>query len=242
MISIPDGTGFTRAIWGIYNKQYFPEILYSTKLEPLLSPAKYHGILSDKGLITSIFPGELGKYRLPETYIYNCAGVFTDASHSVISNQETLSKLGNCGSAIIKPTVDTSSGEGVRVLAMKDGRDERTGETAQQILNSYGRNYIVQERISQSPYLSKIYSGSLNTFRVITYICDGQVYVAPIAMRIGGNGSYLDNLHAGGMGVGVRSDNSLRKYAFTEMGKRYEKHPDSGISFDGYVIPPIYGI
>jgi hypothetical protein len=42
---------------GIYEKMYFPEILFSTKLEPLLSPAKYHGILSDKGFLTSIFSG-----------------------------------------------------------------------------------------------------------------------------------------------------------------------------------------
>lgn len=42
---------------GVYDKRYFPEILFSTKLEQILSPAKYHGILSDKGFLTSIFCG-----------------------------------------------------------------------------------------------------------------------------------------------------------------------------------------
>ena len=183
-----------------------------------------------------------GKYRLPETIIWNCNGVITDCCHKVVTVKEAIKRISDYGSAIIKPTVDTSSGEGVRLIKMKSGMDERTGETAEEVLQSYHHNYIVQEYIEQSRYLSNIYSGSLNTFRVISYICEGQVSLAPIAMRIGSNGSYLDNLHAGGMGIGIHNDNTLRKAAFTEMGERYEKHPDSGVIFDGYAIPPIDGI
>lgn len=225
---------------GIYEKKYFPEILYSTKLEPLLSPAKYHGILSDKGFLSSIFCG--GGYRLPENILWNCNGVFTDKSHFVIDRSVAEGRLGNCGKAIIKPTVDTSSGEGVRLLNMIDGIDELTHETAKKILEKYGYNYVVQECVVQSELLSKIYSKSLNTFRIITYIFEGSVYHAPVAMRIGSGGSYIDNIHAGGLCIGITKDYKLRKYAFTEMGIRFEKHPDSGVVFEGYEIRPLKNV
>lgn len=48
---------------GVYDKRYFPEILYSTKLERLLSPEKFNSVLADKYLITSIYNG--GVSRLP---------------------------------------------------------------------------------------------------------------------------------------------------------------------------------
>lgn len=225
---------------GVYDKRYFPEILFSTKLEPMLSPAKFHGILSDKGLITSIFPG--GGYRTPLTIIYNCNGVITGQGHEVISYNVALERINNCGKVIIKPTVDTSSGVGVRLLVMNAGKDTATGESAERILSCYKQNYIIQESVEQSKLLSDIYDGSLNTFRVITYICEGKVFHAPLSMRIGSGGSYVDNIHAGGLSIGIKENYSLRKYAFTEMGERYEKHPDSGIVFDNYSIPDLQSV
>jgi hypothetical protein len=222
---------------GVYEKKYFPEILFSTKLEPMLSPAKYHSILSDKGLITSIFPG--GGYRTPTTFVYNCNGVLTGSEHDVLTESEAIKRMSSCGKAIIKPTVDTSSGVGVRLVDMRNGIDERSGEKAADILKGYKVNYIVQECVEQSRYLSTIYSGSLNTFRVITYICEGEVYLAPLSMRIGSGGAFVDNIHAGGLSIGINSDFTLRKYAFTEMGDRFEQHPDTGVLFDGYAIPPL---
>ena len=42
---------------GVFDKRYFPEILYSTKLERLLSSEKFNSVLADKYLITSVFNG-----------------------------------------------------------------------------------------------------------------------------------------------------------------------------------------
>lgn len=222
---------------GVYEKKYFPEILYSTKVEPIISPAKYHGILSDKGLLKTIFQGD-SFYRLPYTHIYNSNGIIIDDKYTVLSNDEALKRFENCGKVIIKPTVNTSSGIGVMMLEMHNGVDERTGKSAYEIIKSYNKDYIVQEYVKQSRYLANIYAGSLNTFRVVTYICEGKIYLAPIALRIGSGGSFVDNLHAGGMSIGIKGC-TLREYAFTEMGQKYEKHPDSGLLFNGYEIPAI---
>ena len=56
-------------------------------------------------------------------------------------------------------------------------------------------------------------------------------------MRIGQGGNYIDNAHAGGMFIGVSDEGCLASEAFTEYQKRYKKHPDTGIIFEGYKIP-----
>ena len=51
-----------------------------------------------------------------------------------------------------------------------------------------------------------LYSEAVNTFRVITYLWDGEVFHVPLALRIGQGGSYLDNAHAGGMLQNLEKD------------------------------------
>ena len=81
-----------------------------------------------------------------------------------------------------------------------------------------------------------LYSEAVNTFRVITYLWDGEVFHVPLALRIGQGGSYLDNAHAGGMFIGVNDLGELNDEAFTEFGKRYKEHPDTHTVFKGYKL------
>lgn len=81
-----------------------------------------------------------------------------------------------------------------------------------------------------------LYSEAVNTFRVITYLWDGEVFHVPLALRIGQGGSYLDNAHAGGMFIGVNDLGELNDVAFTEFGTRYKEHPDTHTTFKGYKL------
>ena len=84
--------------------------------------------------------------------------------------------------------------------------------------------------------VAMLYSEAVNTFRVITYLWDGEVFHVPLALRIGQGGSYLDNAHAGGMFIGVNDLGELNDEAFTEFGKRYKEHPDTHTVFKGYKL------
>ena len=81
-----------------------------------------------------------------------------------------------------------------------------------------------------------LYAGAVNTFRVITYLWNGEVFHVPLALRIGQGGSYLDNAHAGGMFIGVNDLGELNDEGFTEFGKRYKEHPDTHAVFKGYKL------
>lgn len=221
-------------------KDFFPEILYSTLLEKKLSDPKFYGILSDKGFLTTMFSGD-DNYRMPNTIVYNSYGTFTDGEKNILSEEEAMKKVSDAGVIIIKPTIDTSSGEGVLKTEFKEGKDE-TGLTVKDVFKEYGQNFIVQECVKQSRYLSDLCDKSLNTFRVITYICKGKVYHAPLSLRMGTGTSYVDNIHMGGANIGITPDYKLRKYAFTEFGERFEVHPYSKVMFDGYDMSPLKDI
>lgn len=226
---------------GKFNIAYFPEILYSTKLEKKLSSPKYYGILSDKGFLNTIFPGDQ-YYRNPVTYIWNCDSVYTDSNKNIVPESAVFSIMKNIGNAVIKPTRDTSSGEGVRILDIHNGIDNRTGDRIEDIIKEYRCNYIVQECVIQSEVLSKIYAKSLNTFRVITFITPDGIHHAPIGMRMGRGNAEIDNIHAGGLTIGINKEYQLREFAFSEMGDKYLKHPDTGILFKGYSIEALKNI
>ena len=58
----------------------------------------------------------------------------------------------------------------------------------------------------------------------------------PIVLRIGRNGSIVDNAHAGGLFIYISDDGILSKYAFSEKQDRFDRHPNSGVIFKNYKI------
>ena len=219
---------------GVYDVNYFPEILFSTKLQPLLNPRYIVRTITDKAL-TEILLGNNG-VRFPKTFLINANEYFYDSTRNVINEDEAWSVIQNVGAAVIKPTTNTSSGRGVRIVNIKDGIDLETGESVKNILKSYKKNYIVQEKIIAHTSYSSLHEASLNTLRVITYILEGKIYCAPLTLRIGMNGSIVDNSHAGGVAIGVLNDGKLKGKAFSENQDSYTIHPDSGVVFANHQI------
>ena len=84
---------------------------------------------------------------------------------------------------------------------------------------------------------ARLYYKSINTIRVITYIVDDAVHHAPLQFRIGRGGKFVDNIHAGGLMLGLTDNGVLNSVAFTEMQDRFYKHPDSGVVFEGHIVP-----
>ena len=222
-------------------KDFFPEILYSTKLENKLSNPKFYSVLSDKGFMTTIFPGD-STYRTPKTVVYNSYGTFTNGERQVINKDEAAKAVAEAGMVIVKPTIDTSSGDGVLKVDFTQGEETESYLAASNLFKQYKQNFIVQECVRQSCYLSRLCDKSLNTFRIITYVCQGKVFHAPLSLRMGTGTSYVDNIHQGGVSIGVSGDYRLRKYAFSEFGERYESHPYSHVKFEDYDISPLKNI
>lgn len=92
--------------------------------------------------------------------------------------------------------------------------------------------FIIQEKISQEEELNKMYSGAINTIRILTANTGNNVRVVSAIMRIGANGSSTDNWASGGVIVKVNMENGqLEEYGYFKNASKgkVKTHPDSGI-------------
>lgn len=228
------------SVSGIHNIDYLPEIIYTTKIAPKVNDYTYCLVYADKNLNELFYNNRIEGVRTPDYFVFNNYGKFYDGSRHLISKEKAIEILSNVGDAVIKPTVGSSSGNNVIIVNMKNGKDTLNGMSALEIVDKYKSNFTVQEKIKPSKELSTLYPSSINTFRVISYIVDDKISVAPISLRIGGGGSEVDNIHAGGMSIAVAKDGILSKYAYRlgygDSSECFDTHPDTGVQFEGYKL------
>ena len=216
---------------GEFHFDYFPELLFSSKLEPLTNKYRVAEFLGDKNILSQLFDdANLTDVRIPVTYISCVDGVFLNGKNQLITMQQAVTALTN-KHCVIKKTTDTSSGRDVCIM------NDCSEDEIRKIFCQFGKNFIVQEFIQQSAELSALNKSSVNTFRVITYICNSTVFVCPVALRMGRKNADRDNIHYGGISIGVNQDGTLKKYAFSEYGEKFAEHPDSNVCFEKYLIP-----
>ena len=224
------------AYTGRFDKYYFPEILYIPDFERYMNyNQSLANVLEDKNLLY-VF-AKASNVRMPRMYLSCQAGIYKDAENKVLDFEKACALISNIGVCFAKPSIGTDSGRGCEVYCLVNGTDTKSGKTSGMLLKDLGKNFTIQERLVCHESIRKIYDGSVNTFRIMTYRWKNQIIVAPIIMRIGRGGSYLDNAHAGGMFIALSDDGTLHKTAFTEFKEEFVEHPDSKLKFEGYRIP-----
>ena len=212
---------------GTYRVNYFPEILFSTELEPKTNPYRVAEFLGDKNLLETLF-ADIHLIHIPKTYVSCVGGVLRNGEYNIIDREEAKLILKKLTSFVIKKTCDTSSGRDVHLF--------KGDEDPSLLLEQFGNDFVVQETIKQHETLDALNHTSVNTFRVITYFCEGKLYSCPVALRMGRSNADKDNIHYGGIGVGVNQDGSLKETAFSEYGESYKEHPDTHVIFANYIV------
>ncbi|PWD98997.1 sugar-transfer associated ATP-grasp domain-containing protein [Marinilabilia rubra] len=169
----------------------------------------------------------------PLSLFRNLNGIFYDfKGHPVKEPEQFLNEsLKEQQKILVKPAVDSSGGKKIAVF-------ERDRNGKWQCLNDeldlnlsvlqrfYGNNYVVQEYVEQHPFYSRFNPSSFNTIRLYVYRSpkDEKPRVMHSVMRIGGKGSVVDNVKAGGMPVYIDSDGIVR-YGFNSQMKRFLSFP-----------------
>ena len=128
---------------GIFNKDYLPEILFATKLEPILCPRNICKVLQDKSLVEIMY-GTVPNLKFPKTVIINCSGIFYDGNRNIINRDIALTYVEHWSKSadfIIKPTTDTK--EGKNFLKMKK-EFTINRERIEELFDIYKKNFVVQ--------------------------------------------------------------------------------------------------
>lgn len=222
---------------GKFDPKYFPEVLFSVKLENKLTPREIAWPLGNKAFNPQCLYGDRFEdcgIVVPKAYLTDCDGHKWVGREYVSQRDFSTDMIKNLGEVIIKPTIDTTNARNVRLLDVEGGIDRITGDTLEEVLKEYKKNYIIQERVKNHESISTLNPYSVNTFRVITYLTSDGIKVAPLAMRIGTGGRCFDNR---GIYIGVSEDGRLNATGYSKKGlNKYKEHPDTHTVFENYKL------
>lgn len=226
------------AYTGVFDPLYFPEIFFSTRLEPKGNGQVFPAAYEDKAQLDLLLNNGEEKNTIP-TIVGRTCGQYFCGDHTFITPYDATLLLHNAGKIVLKPTIDTDSGRNVRILICMDGTDIKTGQRVDDILVSADFDFIIQPFLVPHQRFCSLYSGCINTIRIVTYALDGKVYHCPLSMRIGSGNAEVDNIHAGGFTIALSDTGRLHQWAFSEYGMKIEIHPDSDIRFADYQLPSV---
>ena len=208
--------------------RYIPDDLWFDRILPYYSNASFRRFGEDKNYLAVWFP----EARRPETVAACIAGVFYDGDYRIITREEAVRRCVSRGRFVLKPSVD--SGEG-RLIRFFDG-GECSEEDVSEAFDRLGGNFIAQAAVEQHEALRRLNPDSLNTLRVMTFLFENEVHVLSVILRVGGRGSKVDNIGAGGFACAVDGEGRLDRYAINRRSERCETTPD-GVRFDSVTVP-----
>lgn len=201
----------------------------------------YQILVRDKYIFAAYLSKAIGEAAVPKTFaVVNGDTVILEPSKEEVSIERFFSKK----QEVICKSIDGECADSVLLLKTNDdglhnGNEPITIDRLKLFFR--GRRYLVQEVIKQHEDINRLNPYCVNTIRIITVRGNsGLINVLAASIRIGARSdSFVDNRAVGGMAVGIHEDGTLMKYGFqhSEFGGRNEKHPLTGIVFEGYQLP-----
>lgn len=218
-----------------------PEDICHNVIEPILDPVIYRPYFSDKNMFDRILP----KGTTPKTFLRRIKGFYYDEEYvsTIVSDESIAELLKEEERVIIKETVDSQSGLGVKMFFKENGIwiDKENGKTLTKIYleQVMGSDFMVQEYLEQSEFMNRLCSTSVNTIRALTYrsVKDDKVHFLQAIVRIGRDGNFKDNAHQGGVVCGINSEGRLNKYLSDQYGKTFTIHNGIDFSKTDLIIP-----
>lgn len=218
---------------GKFSVKYIPTAVYHAEIIYRLNQFGVRHAYVDKGIYDIYFPD----VNRPQTIVKNINGYYYDGKNA-ISQAEALARCQNLQAAVSKPSTEGMWGEGVRVFHTENGRMNGNGMTMEELFNSYGKNFIIQEKIVQHAEMTKLNPTSLNTLRVLSYRDENQVYILYVVVRIGRTGQQVDNETAGGINADIDlATGTILDCAYGTPAEKRIETTDCGTPLKGFAIP-----
>lgn len=201
----------------------------------------YIATLRDKYIFSSYLAYTIGKEKvIPTVALYSNNQIYLVNQKTYTSLEEFLIK----DMAMFCKANDGEGSKGVFFLEKKNSvlYLNKREITLQEIKSIFKNSKIIfQDILQQHKDLNKINSASVNTIRIITVQgFSGSINIFNSFLRLGSSDdSFVDNISAGGLAVGVNENGVLDKYGFKDkaFGTKLAKHPVSNTTFEGYQLP-----
>lgn len=149
------------------------------------------------------------------------------------NNEKEFNKFVKDKEYIICKPKDGSCGKGIEKIRVSDYKNKNLYEY---LLNN--KLIVIEELINQDEVMNKLYSGSVNTIRVVSITHNGKSNVVVAYLRIGNDGKFVDNFNSGGMVTPINEKTGELEYsALDKAGNLYEIHPATKTKIVGFKIP-----
>lgn len=220
-----------RSRWPLYYAS-LTDSYQRRQLAKVVQPAEYRVVFADKELCHHLC-ASLG---LPVPKFLGCVDPEDDFKRII------RDRLGHTArrEMIAKP-VRGVGGHGVQVIQEEQGEIVAilAGKRMPLDQMEIHERMILEELVIQHPNMAEVYADSVNTLRIQTLLTkDGEAIVLGCLARFGRNRARVDNLGSGGIGLGVHASSGRlfpEGWDYAEI--RYDRHPETGVVFDGFRIP-----
>lgn len=223
-----------------------PDDLFHAVIDPLINDKPSLPVYLNKNLYELL----ISKDAFPVCVIRNMNGDFLDKDYRdiqmndkvfeeiIVNNQRLISQ----GRFILKPTVETGRGKGVRLFTYQNGiwLSNDGKELSLDFINKeYFADYIIQECVEPSDFVKQFNPTSYSTCRIYTYrsVKDGSMHFLGGYLRIGDTGSFKDNIGSGGFAIPIMNDGSLAHFASNGTRNRYHEVNGINLKNNTFYIP-----
>ena len=210
---------------GEFIEGWVPDDYYQYKLLRAINPVNLCYVSFIKSFDHRLF----GDFAMP-WIVFKTNDTLFDSNRKVIDTETALERIRATGKEIV---LKRESGFGGRdVFFIRP--DECTGEMLNRKFD-----FIVQEVASQHEDIDAVYPGSINTFRIVTFLnFDSRLRVLFSILRIGRDGSRMDNMRTGGCAVFFDDSGKCISNAYNELGLEIEsRHPQTGYEYKNLHLP-----
>lgn len=140
----------------------------------------------------------------------------------------------------VKKRVDLSKGDGVELIKI----DEIKAPLKEYFDQLKASNvFQLEERIAQSARMCALNESSVNTIRCNAFVTRSGVRVPFTFLKVGRQGSFVDNGGKGGILVGIDEKTGvLNTRGMDEYGNVFDCHPESHTPFIGFQLPDWEGV
>ncbi len=136
-------------------------------------------------------------------------------------------------SCILKPT-NWLGGHGIQIIRLSETMTPKDAwEKFRQCCP-----FVLEELIEQAQEMGTFYPDAVNTIRYNTFFYAGKLTRMQAVLRTGRGGSYVDNASSGGIYALVDTETGkILGPARSDLNELFERHPDTGVRFEGNYIP-----
>lgn len=225
------------ALLGNSDPRMVPEEIFRVFIEPRLCRRDVASAYHDKNQLDKLFP----EAARPAVVLRNIYGRYFDGDYALLSGSRLTDYLASIpGQYFLKPAISgTGSGHNVAKVVLNT-RGFGVGQhwyTLAELEAIYVQDFLLQKPVRQHALLAAFHPASLNTIRIISLRFRDDLVPIAATFRMG-NGSHVDNGHAGGLLCGVALDSGrLTSFAYNVMFQKFDRHPITGALFAGFVMP-----